>query len=692
MILIIEMKLCLLLILKLILCSSTETKPKLTLNEYFDFTNYPSLSFSPSGQHLLIQSKRPSWNSNSYENSLWLYNIETKRKQLITRALSESLKPQWSPSGNWIAFLLNQNSIASSDEYPKANEYIYLYSVISNEWLPIYIGKEIPVALTWSNDDFSLYFVTFASMPPKEDDNLQKVEWKDVIPYRLSKSNEGSSIHRIDIEKDTQTSSTKRYLIKNVPFLITELLFVPFEEKLVLMSSSTLSEKIDITEMYSLNLQNLSTLSRLTSNDLLKHELRLSNDNRHVLFLAFGRESSQGKLNGIQQRLYSLDLTNGHLELLAKDFGGSIAEYMTKPDGGVYILGQLGTETQIYTQQSPTHKLIYHQGWNGTYERISLSSKQNGPIAFIYSSFERPKEVYLMDNIDQLQSAQVLTSENKLFTQRELPKTKVYQWKNTEDQRTIEGILHYPPGEFQSKNLPLFVLIHGGPGPASTNSFTADWYTWAPLAASEGWLVLEPNYRGSFGYGDQFHNEVFLQPLSRPGRDILLGVDQLVNDGIADPNRLAIGGYSYGGFLTNWLITQTTRFNAALSGAGAVEYVSAWGTVDTSTFIPYLFGGYPWEVPQNYLSESPIYHLSRARTPTHIITGEKDVQVDNSQSFILERGLHHLGIPVQLLVFPNEGHGFNKNPWYGKIKVREELKWLHKYSNGSLTIMKDWNY
>ncbi|CAF3877373.1 unnamed protein product [Rotaria sp. Silwood1] len=687
--LMIEMKLCLLLILKLILCSSTETKPKLTLNEYFDFTNYPSLSLSPSGQHLLIQSRRPSWNSNSYENSLWLYNIETKKKQLITKVLSESLKPQWSPCGNWIAFLLNQNSITSSDEYPKANEYIYLYSIISNEWLPIYIGKEILLALAWSNDDFSLYFVTFASMPPKEDGNLQQVEWKDVIQHRLSNSNEGSSIYRLDIEKNNQTSSTKRYLIKNVPFLITELLFVPFEEKLLLTSFSTVFAKMDIIEIYSLNLQNLSILSRLTNNELWEQELRLSNDNKHVLFLAFGRELSQGKSNAIQQRLYSLDLTNGHIERLGKDFNGNIPGYMTKPDGGVYILGQLGTETQIYSQQSPTHKLIYHQGWNGTYERISLSSKRNGSIAFIYSSLERPKEVYLMDNIDQLQSAQALTSENKLYTQRQLSKTKVYQWKNNEDQRTIEGILHYPPGKFQSKNLPLFVMIHGGPPPPSANSFTADWYTWAPLAASEGWLVLEPNYRGSFGYGDQFHNEVFGQPLARPGRDILSGVDQLVNDGIADPNRLTIGGYSYGGFLTNWLITQTTRFNAALSGAGAVEYVSAWGTTDISTFIPSLFGGYPWEVPQNYQSESPIYHLSRVRTPTHIITGEKDVQVDSSQSFILERGLHYLGIPVQLLVFPNEGHALNKNPWYGKLKVREELKWLHKYGNGSLIIMKD---
>ena len=687
----IEMKLYLLLIFKLILCSSTETKPKITLDEYLDFTNYPLLSLSPSGQHLLIQSRRPSWNSSSYENSLWLYSLETKKKQLITKSLSESLKPQWSPSGNWIIFLLNQNSITSSDEYPKANEYIYLYSVISNEWLPIYIGKEMPLALAWSNDDFSLYFVTFASMPPKEDETLQQVEWKDVIRHRLSNSNEGSAIYRLDIVKNNQTSSTRRNLIKNVPFLITELLFVPFDEKLLLISFPKASEKMNNAEIYSLDLQNSSILSRLTDNELWERELQLSTDNRHVFFLAYGSESSEGKSNSIQQRLYSLNLTNGRIERLGKEFNGSIGGYMTKPDGGVYILGQLGTETQIYTQQSPTHKLIYHQGWNGTYERISSSTKRNGPLAFIYSSWERPKEVYLIDNIDQLQSAQALTSENKLYTQRELSKTKIFQWENKEDQRTIEGILHYPPGKFQSKNLPTLVLIHGGPGPSSTNSFTADWYTWAPFAASEGWLVFEPNYRGSFGYGDQFHNEIFGQPLCRPGRDILLGIDQLINDGIADPGRLAIGGYSYGGFLTNWLITQTTRFHAALSGAGAVEYVSAWGMIDISTFIPSLFGGYPWEVPQKYQSESPIYHLSRVRTPTHIITGEKDAQVDNSQSFILERGLHHLGVPVQLLVFPNEGHALNKNPWYGKIKVREELKWLHKYGNGSSTTMEDWN-
>ncbi|CAF4302819.1 unnamed protein product, partial [Rotaria sp. Silwood2] len=121
---------------------------------------------------------------------------------------------------------------------------------------------------------------------------------------------------------------------------------------------------------------------------------------------------------------------------------------------------------------------------------------------------------------------------------------------------------------FESKNLSLLVLIHGGPYLASLNRLELVWYNWASLAASEGWLVLEPNYRGSTGYGDQFLNEIRYGLLSRPGKDILYGVDRLIKDGIVDPHRLAVGGYSYGGFLTNWLITQTRRFNAALSGAG----------------------------------------------------------------------------------------------------------------------------
>jgi dipeptidyl aminopeptidase/acylaminoacyl peptidase len=292
-------------------------------------------------------------------------------------------------------------------------------------------------------------------------------------------------------------------------------------------------------------------------------------------------------------------------------------------------------------------------------------------------------EVYLINNINQLQLAKAITNDNKIFTERDLPRAKVYRWINEEDHQIIEGILHYPPGKFESKNLPLLVLIHGGPDAASLNRFLADWYNWAPLAASEGWLVLEPNYRGSSGYGNQFLNELRYRPVSLPGKDILYGVDQLIRDGIVDPYRLSVGGYSYGGFLTNWLITQTKRFNAALSGAGSIDHLSTWGTMDIPVLFTYLFGGYPWEAPHIYQNEAPIYQLDRVRTPTHIVTGEEDIRVPASQSYIMERGLYYRGVPVKLVTFPKEGHGLSINPWHGKIKIREELKWLQKYGNQS---------
>jgi pimeloyl-ACP methyl ester carboxylesterase len=570
----------------------------------------------------------------------------------------------------------------------KQKKNIYLYSMESDQLLPVEVGTQIPSAITWSNNDSSLYFAEFTLKSTKEEDALHEAEWKDVIQYRQAKSSDGSIIHRIDIDRQNRISPVTINIVQNVSFLVGTLLFAPLVQKLVLTSVSGMYEYVDNFEIYSLDLRNLSSLTKLTNNEALEKDLQLANEGKNVLFRAAGLSSSDGKFHPTQEHVYSIDLTNGQIERLAKDFDGNIMGYATKSDGGVFILGQMGTNVQIYTQQSSTKYSISHNGWDGTYESISLS-KRTSPIAFVYSSFGSPKEVYFIDNIDQLHRAKAITSENKIFTQRNLPQAKVYKWISDVDDRTIEGILHYPPEKFESKNLPLLVLIHGGPNWASFNQLYADWSNWAPLAASEGWLVLEPNYRGSTGYGDQFLSEIRYQSLTRPGIDILSGVDRLIKDGIANPNSLAVGGYSYGGFLTNWLITQTTRFNAALSGAGAIEHVSTWGMMDVPVLFNYLFGGFPWEVPHLYQNESAIYQLDKVRTPTHIITGASDIRVPADQSLILERGLHSLGIPVKLLLFPNEGHSLSINPWHGKIKVREELKWLQKYGHKSSNTTKN---
>ena len=149
--------------------------------------------------------------------------------------------------------------------------------------------------------------------------------------------------------------------------------------------------------------------------------------------------------------------------------------------------------------------------------------------------------------------------------------------------------------------------------------------------------------------------------------------------GIADPAHLTVGGYSYGGYMTNWLITQTTEFKAAVTGAGAVEHAANWGNDDTTRDDAYFLGGMPWEAQQMYNSEAALWQLNRVRTPTHIVAGEDDIRVYVGEDYLLERALNQLGVPNTFLIFPGEGHSLSENPWHGKIKVREELKWLEKY-------------
>ena len=222
-------------------------------------------------------------------------------------------------------------------------------------------------------------------------------------------------------------------------------------------------------------------------------------------------------------------------------------------------------------------------------------------------------------------------------------------------------------------------LGYCGPEDADGNHFGADWYDWATLAATNGWLVFRPNYRGSTGYGDAFMLSIMPHLVSGPGSDILTGVDALVKDGIADPDHLTIGGYSYGGYMTNWLITQTTRFKAAVTGAGAVEHAANWGNDDLTWDDAWYLSGTPWEKPDLYQSEAALFQMNKVKTPTHIVGGNADDRVSFFEDVLLERALERLNVPHTLLVFPGENHPLDKNPWHGYVKVREELKWLAKY-------------
>jgi len=676
-------------------------KPKLTLEEFFNSVTFPVVKLSPDGNSVALEVERADWDQQIFRKDLWLYRASGASSGLVQLTQSgHDGDPQWSPDGQWIAFVSERKTAGAKaaggdDDDAKEVGQLYLISPSGGEAFAITSGAEEVHAFTWSPDSKALYFSTREPWTKAQIDEHKK-DWKDVIRYRGDER--GDVIYRLeladalahhaalaareapDADKDGNITPGAK-AVSRTPLRAGEISVSGDGKRLAFATSSVSQrqEKIEDVELYVVNLANGAAEiapTRLTHNEGVELHIEWAPDRRHVFF-EVNLGSAERKYEDPQPRLYWVDADNGAVERWLGKFEGEVVRYSLSSDGSVLCSCRLGTEIQLYSQANPKAPIVKREGWAGTYDATAVSPA-SPKVAFVYSATEKPAEVYIADGADKLGSARAITSFNKLFTERDLPKAKPYRW-TSDDGTSVEGMLMYPPGKFEAKGLPMFVFIHGGPQDADGNHFEADWYQWDRLAASAGWLVFEPNYRGSTGYGDKFALAIVPEIVSRPGKDILAGVDALVKDGIADANQLAVGGYSYGGYMTNWLITQTTRFKVAVTGAGAVEHVANWGNDDTVEDDAYFLGGLPWEAPDRYRSEAAIFQINKVKTPTHMVAGSDDIRVAVSEDYLLDRALHELGIPSNLLVFPGEGHSLGKNPWHGRIKVREELKWLAKY-------------
>jgi len=700
-----------------ILAQAQTAKPKLTLDEFFNSVSFPAVKVSPDGNSVVIATEKADWDQQIFRKELWLYRTAGGSLTQLTQSGHDSA-PQWSPDGQWIAFLSERKVADAKDgdagdgkdkdkDKEKDVAQLFLISPSGGEAFAITSGEDEVHAFAWSRDSKAIAFATRQPWTKQQNDDHKK-DWKDVIRYRGDER--GDVIFRItldevlarhaalgskeipDAEKDSG-ATPGAVAIARTPLRVEQMSISHDGSRLAFVTSSVSErqEKVEDIELYLVNLvRNTAEAApiRLTHNEAVELNLEWAPDNRH-LFFQVNLGSLERKYEDPQPRLYWVDAGDAAASTSDKrevqrwfaDYPGEVVRYTPLPDGSVLCACRTGTEVQLVSQANPKAAIVMHEGWAGTYElpaAASQSQSQSTRIAFAYSAIERPTEIYIADGPDKLAQARPITSFNKLFTERELPLAKPYRW-TSDDGTPVEGMLMYPPGKFEAKNLPLFVFIHGGPQDADGNHFEADWYQWDRLAATAGWLVFEPNYRGSTGYGDKFALQIVPEIVSRPGKDILTGVDALVKDGIADANQLAIGGYSYGGYMTNWLITQTTRFKAAVTGAGAVEHVANWGNDDTVFDDAYFLGGLPWETPDRYRSEAAIFQINKVRTPTHMVAGADDIRVAVLEDYLLDRALHELNVPSDLLIFPGEGHELAKNPWHGKIKVREELKWLTKY-------------
>ncbi|HEY0788702.1 MAG TPA: S9 family peptidase, partial [Thermoanaerobaculia bacterium] len=312
---------------------------------------------------------------------------------------------------------------------------------------------------------------------------------------------------------------------------------------------------------------------------------------------------------------------------------------------------------------------------------ISDADFARDAVVFVAESLTEPPEIFISPLARF--APRRLTDINARHRAFERGATSVVTWKNPQDGLALDGLLTLPIGYRAGMRVPLLTIVHGGPSSQFSENFLhyLDVRYAADVFAARGWAVFRPNPRGSGGYGEAFRKANRADWGGADFRDVMAGVDALIARGVADPERLGIAGWSYGGFLSAWAITQTDRFRAASIGAPVVDLLAMEGTSDIPGFITSFFDAVPWSADELIRAHNPLSHVAKAKTPALIQHGDQDVRVPLSQSLMLRQALEDLGVPVTMVVYPRTPHA----PREPKLRIdvmKRNVWWFEKWVRG----------
>ena len=335
-----------------------------------------------------------------------------------------------------------------------------------------------------------------------------------------------------------------------------------------------------------------------------------------------------------------------------------------------------GTHAVLYAMPIDGPPVVVFSPARGTFGNAIALNRTATHAGLGMQTTDEPVEAYVME-VGALKPVRVSAANTELPRQP-IGETRVIKWK-AKDGKEIEGLLTLPVNYDKSKHYPLILNIHGGPAGGFGETFigASGLYPIAAFAA-HGWAVLRSNPRGSTGYGLAFRSSNVNDWGGGDYQDLMSGVDAVIQMGVADPNKLAVMGWSYGGYMTNWVITQTSRFKAAATGAGLSDLISMWGTNDIPSTLDDYFEGAWFEQPDRYISMSPLAHAEKITTPTLILHGGSDVRVPTTQGYEMYSAIKRKGVPAEMVVYPRQPHG-PQEPKFVLDIMQRHIAWVAKY-------------
>jgi dipeptidyl aminopeptidase/acylaminoacyl peptidase len=654
-----------------------DTLPSFSYLDVFELEHVRQPQISPDGQQVVYRRMGFDIMTDKAVGQLWLINRDgSDHQKLTSREVSES-NPQWSPSGDRIAF------VSSTDEGAE----IYLYWVATGKLARLSQLPASPANLRWSPDGEWLAFSmkveakppVLASMPAKP----KGAKWAEAprITDRLKHEADGRGYlspgftHLFVLPAE---GGTARQLTHGDYQHASSLSWSPDGAYLYFSANRRDDWEYDFrnSEIYRLRLSD-QTIEELTDRQGPDYDPVVSPDGRRVAYVSYEDKVQAYQITRI--RLMDTDGKNQQdlplaldrsVENLSWNSKGD-ALYFTYDDWGDTRIGRVnlsGKLTDVATKQGGT-------SLGRPYPGGSYSLAKDGTIAYTYVTTSEPAALAILPAGGGAPA--VVTHLNRdLLDQRELGQVEEVRYSSSFDGRTIQGWIVKPPHFDASKAYPLLVENHGGPILNYGARFAAE----MQLYAAAGYVVFYPNPRGSTGYGEEFANLLYRNYPGEDYQDVMDGVDYLIEQGLAHEDQLYVTGGSAGGIMTAWIIGKNQRFEAAVVAKPVVNWISKTLVADNYYgYAHYRYEGQPWENVEEYWKFSPLSLVANVETPTMVMVGMDDLRTPPSEAKQLYHALKLRKVETVLVEIPEASHGIAARPSNLITKIAHTLAWFEEY-------------
>jgi dipeptidyl aminopeptidase/acylaminoacyl peptidase len=628
-----------------------------TIDQLIALKRAGSAAISPNGQWVAYTVRDTNWDENAYHTEIWLADVKSgELRQLTSHPKKSSTSPTWSPDSTRLAFTTDRDD----------KRQIYVIDPRGGEARKLTSVEEGVGNFAWSPDGKTIAFTATEAKTDADKEREKTYGEFDVIGegYRMS------HLWLFDV------AAQKARRLTRGPFTVGQFSWSPDGTRIAfdhrINPSNTAGGTADISVVTVAD----ATVTPLVTQEGSDAGPVWSPDGSKIAFAS----AMTKQLSFLNTAIAVIPSAGGPIENLSAAFDEdpSIIRWTAS---GIFFTASQRTWSFLYSIDPATRavqKYAPSDRWIGS----GFSLTPDGQwAAFSAADASTLGEIFIAPVTPSLKPRKLtdMTAQIASWARSALD---VVSWKS-QDGATIEGVLHKPIGFQAGKKYPLLVVIHGGPtGTSRPTAFSSTSIYPIDLWTAKGALVLEPNYRGSAGYGEAFRSLNVRNLGVGDAWDVLSGIDYLIKEGLADPDRVGTMGWSQGGYISAYLTTHdSARFKAVSVGAGISDWMTYYVNTDITQFTRHYLKATPWDDPEIYARTSPITYIKNAKAPTLIQHGATDQRVPPPNGFELYRGLQDVGVPSKLIIykgFEGVGHGPSK-PKSSRAVMQHNLEWFDKY-------------